>query len=824
LPALSGTDMFFSTQFPSTIFETGANARLQFGALPNGSHLMVSGASIIGDTATYTTGGITALAGDGSATGPGSVTFTLNNIPNATTGAGRIDFTTVTAPSTPASGKLSCFGDSTAKDWTCKNDAGTLTHGMQSLTATSHLFLTGSNADGTYTSAQPVEGDVVNLTTDLAGKQATGNYITATTGDVVATGPGSVAATIQANVVTNGDIRQSGALSLVGRSANSTGNVADISATAASGCAYRESGSTLGCGTLATAAYAASSVTYAKIQNETNGTFLGNFTGGAAAPSEYTLGTNLSVTGGVLNATGGSSLTAGTGITFVGGTAVTSNLATGISGGQSAIGDTASGGNLTLSSTSNATKGKIVFGSTSNAYYDEANGQWIQGNSSPISGLAFQVLKNQNSETDFYVGNSSTGTGAIVALRAGLSTTSNTSAFAGVAMVGDNWGAGAGIPPGGGIFECSPDNGASCLISQRGTGDWIFATTSGRTERGRMTNAGNFAWGTSALSTSATNGFFYLESMAGAPSGTPTSINSGASIPVVYDSTHGRLYVPSGASPKPIGQDTTGFGTGMLFNTTGTGVWTTATNAQAAAAIIWPASTDVLISGGTSSAPVGDSNFTYNTTTHTLTSAGENDLGFISVNGVSMPTNAMFVAGHTTNADRDRAQFFVGGGALQATGASDNTFVDINAASSSVTLGTGVAGGIYATERIRVAPFTGGGLGSSVTRGASLYIDGAPTFVVQAGATWGAYIAGGGMHVGGRLESTATVSAVGLGITGSGGNMLLADSAAQTLGFFLGTSPVGQQTVSGSRGGNAALASLLTALASYGLIVDSTTP
>lgn len=40
---------------------------------------------------------------------------------------------------------------------------------------------------------------------------------------------------------------------------------------------------------------------------------------------------------------------------------------------------------------------------------------------------------------------------------------------------------------------------------------------------------------------------------------------------------------------------------------------------------------------------------------------------------------------------------------------------------------------------------------------------------------------------------------------------------------FNGTSPIAKPTVTGSRGGNAALASLLTALANYGLITDSTT-
>lgn len=40
---------------------------------------------------------------------------------------------------------------------------------------------------------------------------------------------------------------------------------------------------------------------------------------------------------------------------------------------------------------------------------------------------------------------------------------------------------------------------------------------------------------------------------------------------------------------------------------------------------------------------------------------------------------------------------------------------------------------------------------------------------------------------------------------------------------FNGTAAITKPTVSGSRGGNAALASLLTALANYGLITDSTT-
>jgi hypothetical protein len=40
---------------------------------------------------------------------------------------------------------------------------------------------------------------------------------------------------------------------------------------------------------------------------------------------------------------------------------------------------------------------------------------------------------------------------------------------------------------------------------------------------------------------------------------------------------------------------------------------------------------------------------------------------------------------------------------------------------------------------------------------------------------------------------------------------------------FYGTSPIAKPTVTGSKSGNAALASLMTALADLGLVTDSTT-
>ena len=74
-----------------------------------------------------------------------------------------------------------------------------------------------------------------------------------------------------------------------------------------------------------------------------------------------------------------SALTFSTGLTRSTNT-ITANLSTGIAGGQSVIGGTASGNNLTLSSTSHATKGKLLFGTSA---YDEVNNRLGIGTTAP---------------------------------------------------------------------------------------------------------------------------------------------------------------------------------------------------------------------------------------------------------------------------------------------------------------------------------------------------------------------------------------------------------------------------------------------------------
>ncbi len=96
---------------------------------------------------------------------------------------------------------------------------------------------------------------------------------------------------------------------------------------------------------------------------------------------------------------GGASYTFSTGLTDTAGT-ITANLSTGISGGQSAIGGTAAGDDLTLSSTSNATKGNIFFGTAST--YDELNDRFGISQTTPLSKLHINRNDIRVTQSDAY--------------------------------------------------------------------------------------------------------------------------------------------------------------------------------------------------------------------------------------------------------------------------------------------------------------------------------------------------------------------------------------------------------------------------------------
>ncbi len=109
----------------------------------------------------------------------------------------------------------------------------------------------------------------------------------------------------------------------------------------------------------------------------------------------------------------------------------------------------------------------------------------------------------------------------------------------------------------------------------------------------------------------------------------------------------------------------------------------------------------------------------------------------------------------------------------------------------------------------------GAGAGTDVTATAT-------ELNVTAGVTPGTVAAGKAIVTNGSNQINGFVTTGGSTVGGTltlSGNL---DHDGSNWGMF-GTAPATQQVVSGARGGNAALASLITALAAYGIIVDTTT-
>jgi hypothetical protein len=153
---------------------------------------------------------ITSLTGDVTGSGPGATATTLATV----------------------NSNIGSFGTATAVSTMTVNAKG--------------LVTAASN-----TSIQIAESQVTNLVSDLAGKQPTGNYITALTGQVTASGPGSVAATIATNTVTNSNLAQMPADTIKGNNTGSTANASDLTVTQArsligidSGASFITSGTT----------------------------------------------------------------------------------------------------------------------------------------------------------------------------------------------------------------------------------------------------------------------------------------------------------------------------------------------------------------------------------------------------------------------------------------------------------------------------------------------------------------------------------------------------------------------------------------------------
>jgi hypothetical protein len=233
--------------------------------------------------------------------------------------------------------------------------------------------------------------------------------------------------------------------------------------------------------------------------------------------------------------------TVSTGLTLSSGT-LTNNLSTGVSGGQSVVGGTAASENLTLSSTAHATKGKLILGS-STYYFDETLGQLVLGNAAAPNNSTIVANRSVNSSHYNVFANANASGNALTAIVAG-----NAVDLSGSSVAFFQYGTGyttAGLQVANAGEVVKFGGSANLLYSvAQAAGDHVFTTTTSRTERFRITTGGNKVCGPAALATNATDGFLYIPTCAGTPTGVPTAYTGMSAI--VFDTTNNKLYVYDG--------------------------------------------------------------------------------------------------------------------------------------------------------------------------------------------------------------------------------------------------------------------------------------
>jgi hypothetical protein len=173
----------------------------------------------------------------------------------------------------------------------------------------------------------------------------------------------------------------------------------------------------------------------------------------------------------------------------------------------------------------------------------------------------------------------------------------------------------------------------------------------------------------------------------------------------------------------------------------------------------------------------------------------------LALNGAAPDSNDVFTIGATTDATKDHVSWFIGGGINLNT--PTNSFFEIFPLNTQLTNASST--GIMSTVRLGSIHYSNAPANSpTVAEVTTLYIAGPPTVS-------GITVTNGlnAIHVAtGSVQFDADVL-----LCVAGGNLSV-----------FGASGASQLTVTGSRGGNTALASLLSRLATYGIIVDGSSP
>lgn len=462
--------------------------------------------------------------------------------------------------------------------------------------ATRHIFTTAPMTGGgtlatDLTIATPVfAGSTAGLVPPSIGGTTTflradGSYavpsgsagITSTTGDVVATGPGSVPATIQASAVTTTKI-------------------------------------------------ATSAVTYAKIQNESAFTFIGNPNSSSGAPSEITLGAGCSFSGTTLTCPGigvpnTRTLTMTAPMTCDGGSScdlsANRTIATPVFAGSSAgLVPPSSGGTTTFlradgtyatpsgSSGITATTGDVVATGPGSVPATIQVGA-VTTTKIATSAVTYAKIQNESGETLLGNPNGSVAAPSEISIGSGCS-------FSGTTLNCPGTGAGIFLPLAGGTMAGDIVMANHSLSNMREAGfDLEF-------NNGNVTGASQQIadWTQSPFGNVTLTGNVSSSSFVN-----PTTGLGRVQLIVIQDGTGGRTLVwPASVSwlggVAPVLSTSAGAKDYFSFYWNGTSYV-----GQSGTVIVWPVSPRVLISGGISATPVGDSTFTFDTTTHILSTS-----------------------------------------------------------------------------------------------------------------------------------------------------------------------------------------------------------
>lgn len=96
------------------------------------------------------------------------------------------------------------------------------------------------------------------------------------------------------------------------------------------------------------------------------------------------------------------------------------------------------------------------------------------------------------------------------------------------------------------VFRAS---GNSIYFDAQSAGDINFRTTNGNTLRAQITNAGNVVCNNAAIATNATDGFLYISTCNGTPTGTPTGFTG--RVALVYDTSAHQFWIYDGGWKQP---------------------------------------------------------------------------------------------------------------------------------------------------------------------------------------------------------------------------------------------------------------------------------